>query len=103
MRDLSVILDSRPNLTMISHINNVCRSASYAIYRIGKLGRYLDAENAFITSRLGNCNNILYGLPDKELNQLQRIRNADARPVSLPKKRDHITPVLLQASYLSIR
>ena len=107
VRDLDVILDN--NLTMTSHVNNVCRSASYAIYRIGKLRRYLDAENteklvhAFITSRLDNCNSILYGLPDKELNKLQRIQNAAARLVSLTKKRDHITPVLFQLHWLPVR
>ena len=107
VRDLGVILDN--NLTMTSHVNNVCRSASYAIYRIGKLRRYLDAENteklvhAFITSRLDNCNSILYGLPDKELNKLQRIQNAAARLVSLTKKRDHITPVLFQLHWLPVR
>ena len=106
VRDLGVILDN--NLTMTSHVNNVCRSASYAIYRIGKLRRYLDAENteqlvhAFITFRLDNCNSILYGLPDKELNKLQRIQNAAARLVSLTKKRDHITPVLFQLHWLPV-
>ena len=107
VRDLGVILDN--NLTMTSHVNNVCRSASYAIYRIGKLRRYLDAENteklvhAFITSRLDNCNSILYGLPDKELNKLQRIQNAAARLVNQTKKRDHITPVLFQLHWLPVR
>jgi hypothetical protein len=107
VRDLGVILDS--NLTMTSHVNSVCRSASYAIYRIGKLRRYLDAANteklvhAFISSRLDNCNSILYGLPDKELNKLQRIQNAAARLVSLTKKRDHITPVMIQLHWLPVR
>ncbi len=107
VRDLGITLDS--NLTMTSHVNSVCRSASYAIHRIGKLRRYLDAGNteklvhAFISSRLDNCNSILYGLPDKELNKLQRIQNAAARLVSLAKKRDHITPVMFQLHWLPVR
>ena len=59
--------------------------------------------HAFVTSRLDNCNSILYGLPDKELNKLQRIQNAAARLVSLTKKRDHITPVLFQLHWLPVR
>ncbi|XP_072041159.1 uncharacterized protein [Amphiura filiformis] len=107
VRNLGVILDS--SLTMSSHVNNICRNASYAIHRIGKLRRYLDAANteklvhAFITSRLDNCNSILYGLPDKDLNKLQRIQNAAARLVILSKKRDHITPVMFQLHWLPIR
>ena len=93
---------------MTNHINSVCRSASYAIHRIGKLRRYLDADNteklvhAFISSRLDNCNSILYGLPDKELNKLQRIQNAAARLVSQTRKRDHITPTLIQLHWLPV-
>ena len=107
VRDLGVILDS--NLIMTSYVNNVCRSASYAIYGIGKLRRYLDAENseklahAFITSRLDNKNSILNGLPDKELNKLQIIQNTAARLVSLTKKHDHITLVLFQLHWLPVR
>ena len=107
VRNLGVLLDNC--LTISSHVNSVCRSASYAIHRIGKLRRYLDAENteklvhAFITSRLDNCNSILYGLPDKELNKLQRIQNAAARLVTLSRKRDHITPVMFQLHWLPIR
>ena len=94
---------------MTNHVNNLCRSASYAVHRIGKLRRYLDAPNteklvhAFISSQLDNCNSILYGLPDKELNKLQRIQNSAARLVSLTKKRNHISPVLCQLHWLPIR
>ena len=62
VRDHGVILDS--NLTMISHVNNVCRRALHALYRISKLRLYLSAENTeklvhtFINSRLSNCNSI---------------------------------------------
>ena len=107
VRDLGVILDK--GLTMSAHINAVCKNASYAIYRIGKLRRYLDAENteklihSFVTSRIDNCNSILYGLPDKELNKLQRIQNTAARVVTLSRKHDHITPVMVQLHWLPIR
>ena len=107
VRDLGVLLDSC--LSMSSHINSVCRSASFAIRKIGKIRRYLDKANAeklihaFISSRLDNCNSILFGLPDKELNKLQRIQNMAARVIPLSKKRDHITPVMFKLHWLPIR
>ena len=107
VRNLGVIFDK--HLTMSSHINAVCRSASYAIYRIGKLRRYLDKKNteklvhAFVTSRIDNCNSILFGLPDKDLNKLQRIQNSAARIVTLTRKHDHITPIMFNLHWLPLK
>jgi hypothetical protein len=107
VRDLGVILDT--NLTMTAHINAVCRNASYVIHRIGKLRRYLDNESteklvhAFVTSRIDNCNSILYGLPEKQLSKLQRIQNMAARVVTRSKKHDHITPVMFSLHWLPVR
>ena len=89
--------------------NTVCRIASFSIRRIGKLGCYLDKANteklvhAFVSSCLDNLNGLLYGLPDKELNKLQRIHNMDTRPFTLSRKRDHITPIILKLHWLSVR
>ena len=106
VRDLGVLLDSC--LSMSGHINSVFRSASFAIRKIGKIRRYLDQASteklvhAFISSRLDNCNSILFGLPEKELNKLQRIQNMAARVVTLTRKRDHITPVMYELHWLPI-
>ena len=58
--------------------------------------------HAFISSRLDNCNSILFGFPDKELNKLQRIQNMAARVITLSKKRDHIPPVMYKLHWLTI-
>ena len=77
-RDLGVILDH--HLKMSSHINNICKSASYSLRRIGQIRRYLNTASteklvhAFITSKLDYCNSLIYGLPDKDLIKLQRIQ-----------------------------
>ncbi|XP_072030826.1 uncharacterized protein [Amphiura filiformis] len=108
VRDLGVLLDSSLSTSMSSHINSVCRSASFAIRKIGKIRRYFDlvsAEklvHAFISSRLDNCNSVLFGLPNKELNKLQRIQNMAARVITLSRKRDHITPVMCKLHWLPI-
>ncbi|PIK51812.1 hypothetical protein BSL78_11336 [Apostichopus japonicus] len=66
-RILGVILDSQ--LTMKEHVNNVCRDATNAIRSIGRIRHYLDQDtteklvHAYVTSRLDNCNALLYGLP----------------------------------------
>ncbi|XP_072016946.1 uncharacterized protein [Amphiura filiformis] len=107
VRDLGVLFDE--NLKMVSHVNDICRRASYAIHRIGKLRRYLDSDNteklvhAFVTSRLDNCNSILVGLPDKDISKLQRVQNMAARVVTLTRKSDHITPVLYKLHWLPVR
>lgn len=106
-RDLGVVVDN--HLKLNKHVNNICKSASFAIKNIGKIRNYLtqaDCErliHAFVTSKLDSCNSILYGLPDTELNKLQRIQNTAARLVTKSKKSEHITPVLGGLHWLPIK
>ena len=106
-RNLGVILQN--NLSMDTHINNICRSASHALYKIGQIRRYLDQPtterlvHAFVTCRLDNCNSLLYGLPECHISKLQRIQNSAARLVTLSKIRCHITPVLRDLHWLPIK
>ena len=59
---------------------------------------YLNEDNsqilvhAFISSKLYNCNSLLYGLPKHLLNRLRLIQNTAARIVTLSERFDHITP-----------
>ena len=68
--------------------------------RIGRITRFLDRNStemlvhAFISCRLDQCNSLFYGLPESQLNKLQRIQNSAARLVTLSRKHDHITPLL---------
>ena len=39
-KDLGVVLDSTLDLTQ--HVRNVCRSASFGVYKIGKIRKYLN-------------------------------------------------------------
>ena len=105
-RNLGIMVDDQ--LTLKRHVGSMCRSASYAIHKIGKLRRYLDQAtteklvHAFVMSRIDNCNSLLFGLPDSLIDKVQRVQNCAARIVSRKRKRDHITPVLYDLHWLPV-
>lgn len=106
-RNLGVMLDK--HLTLESHISNMCRVGYFHIRNIKSLKPMLNKDalisvvHAFITSRLDYCNSLLYGLPDKQIQKLQRIQNIAARLVSGCRKYDHITPILSDLHWLPVR
>ena len=106
-RNLGVVFDK--SLDMKDHVKNLVRAATFAIYRIGKLRRYLDRPSverlvhAFVTSRLDSCNALLYGLHEKEISKIQRVQNTAARLVTRCKKQDHMKPVLRDLHWLPVQ
>ena len=88
---------------------NVNSSSSFAIYRIGKLRRYLDKSSverlvhAFVSSRLDSCNAVLYGLQDNEIAKLQRVQNTVAHLVTKCKKDEHMKPGLRVLHWLPVQ
>ena len=96
-------------MSLRSHINTVCRKASFALRRIGKVRRFLNKASteilipSFVSSLLDNCNSLLIGICDKDMNKLQRIQNSAARLVSLQKKCQHITPILKDLHWLPVK
>ena len=58
--------------------------------------------HALITSRLDFYNSILYNLPNKQIERLQRIQNQAARMLKRIPRRNHITPVLRELHWLRI-
>ena len=106
-RNLGAIFDS--TMDYESHISEICKSAFYHIRNISHVRRYLNVESteklvhALVTSRLDNCNAVLFGLPDHLIKRLQYVLNAAARLVSLTNKYDHITPVMMQLHWLPVK
>ena len=107
VRNLGVNWDK--HLSMRSNISKCCKMTSFSLNRIGSLRNYFDKlsmerlVHACISTRLDYCNALLYGLPDREINRLQRIQNAAARLISCSKKHDHIVPVLKSLHWLPVK
>ena len=106
VKDLGVFFDKHMNLK--SHISSICSSASFALRNIGKIRKHLDRAtterlvHAFVSSRLDNCNSLLFGLPLYQIERLQRIQNTAARVVTLSSIKEHVRPILNDLHWLTI-
>ena len=75
-----------------------------------RIRKYLSKDNtktlvhAFISSRIDYCNSLLYGLPEYQLNKLQRVQNMCARLIcNESNKYCHITPLLVDLNWLPVK
>ena len=73
------------------------------------VGKYVSRDSsetlihAFVSSWLDYCNSLLYGLPQVQIDKIQRVQNAAARLIFKKPKFCHITPVLSQLHWLPIK
>ena len=94
---------------MVTQINQTCKAAFFHIFNIRRIRKFLSFDtvqtlvNAFVISRLGYCNSILFGLPNTELQKLQRVQNTAARLICNMNKFDHINPILVKLHELRVR
>ena len=94
------------NLSMIPHINKICKAASFHIYSIRRIRKYLtnDATQTLVQSivigRLDYCNSLLYKVPEVHIGKLQRIQNSAAWLVCSTPRFNHITRVLFSLHWL---
>ena len=107
VRNLGAWFD--PELTMNTHVNKLCSAAYFHLYNLRRIRKYLTQQtceklvHAFVTSRIDYCNSLLYGLPAKQLDKIQRVQNTAARIIFRLPKFCHITPTLFSLHWLPIR
>ena len=96
VRNLGAWFDSE--LTMNTHVNKLCSAAYFHLYNLRRIRKYLSQEtcqqlaHTFITSRIDYCNSLLYGLPAKQLDKIQRVQNTAAGIIFRLPKFCRITP-----------
>ena len=106
-KNLGVYFDDQ--LSMDSHISNLCRQMYLELRRIGAMVNFLDESSrqilisSFILSRLDYCKSLLFNLPDNSLNKLQRCQNNAARVILRKRKREHVTHVFKHPHWLPIK
>jgi hypothetical protein len=97
------------NLSFSKHINEKCKIASYNLYNISIIRKYLNENacrtivQALVISHIdyGNC--LLYGLPNKELQKLQRIQNMAAKICLKRYKSDSSRQALKDLHWLPVK
>ena len=104
---LGVYLDQ--NLSMSKQINEKCKIASYNLHNIRKLRKFLSVQStkslvhSLVTSHFDYCNAIMYGLPNYQIQRIQRIQNMAARLVLNLDKTCSISQALRDLHWLPIK
>ena len=106
-KNIGVVVDSQ--LHMDSQINSICKSSYMYLHFISNIKPFLTAEtvstlvHALVTSRLDNCNSLLYGCYDCLLKRLQMVHNCSARLILGRRKYDRVTPMLAELHWLPVK
>ena len=93
-------------LSMTNHVQHICRVAYF--HFIGRILNILDRKTTesmvrtCMTSHLDNGHCMLYGISVHLLTRLQRVRNVASRLITIMKKHDHITAILIDLHWLPI-
>jgi len=96
------------NTSMTTHIIKVCKAASFHLYNIRRIRKYLTSESthclvrASVIDRIDYCNSLLFKIPAVHIVKLQRIQNSAARLVYYIPRFEHITPVLYLLHWLPV-
>ena len=98
-RNIGAIFDT--TMSMLPHVNNVCKSAFYDLSTISRIRKCLSTQtteiiiHAFVTCKLDHCNSLLYNVPKNVIKKLQSVQKAAAILITRPREYHHITPILL--------
>ena len=107
VKDLGFTLDS--NLTFNEHVNTLTSSLISNLCQISKV-RHLFSKSVFFTilnclvfSKLFYCSIVWSGTFKQNIHKLQLVQNFAARVLTNTRKFDHISPVLRELSWSSIK
>ena len=107
IRLLGIWIDS--NLNLKTKITKKCQTAMLNIFRIKHIRRYLTQDackvlvHGLVMLHLDYCNSLYYGLPDCDLNRLQRVQSIACKLVLNRSKYDSCTECFTQLHWLPIR
>ena len=106
--NIGVLFDN--TLSIRPNVNMICKTGYYYLRNIKRIRKYLSKDSAeklihaFVTSRLDNCNSLLYGLPACTIAiKLQRLQNAAARTIMQVPKFCHISPIVSSKHWLPVK
>jgi hypothetical protein len=105
-KNLGAIFDN--TMCLHDHVNSIVKSCNFQLRLIGQARKYLTRDaaekvlHAFISSRLDCGNSLIYGLPDYQIQRLQRIQNTAARILTRTKSWEHISPILRSLHWLPV-
>ena len=107
VRNLGAMFDD--GMTMTNHITHVCRLMNLHLRSIGRIRKYLDRDStetiihALVTSRL-DCNNaLLAGLPDVQVDRLQRLQNTAVRIATKTPKTESVERYMKAMNWLPVK
>ena len=99
---------TRIYIAIDKHNSMICKTSQHHLRNIGNIREFLDQGSAetlfhsFVTSKIDNCNALLFGLPKYEIIRLHLVLNSAALVVTLARKYDHITPVMKSLHWLPV-
>ena len=103
---LGVYLDK--NLNLKQQITAKCKVASWNLYRIKNIRKYLTLEACtvlvlgLVVVHLDYANSLFVGLPKKDIQRLQRVQNFAAKVILRRRKRDSATRCLKELHWLPV-
>ena len=107
IRLLGIWIDS--NLNFKANVIEKSQTAMLNIFKIKHIRRYLTQEacevlvHGLVMSHLDYCNSLYYGLPDCDLNRLQRVQSIACKMVLNRSKYDSCTECFTQLHWLPVR
>ena len=106
-RNLGAVFDQE--MTMEKQVANTVRATYHQLRKMKSIRQHLTEVSckkiihACVTSRLDFYNSLLLGCTDKLKRKLQLVQNNAARVITGLRKREHITPILIQLHWLPIK